>query len=35
MNGVLALSEGIPAKVETYLLSDETIITDVIEYAVA
>ena len=29
MNGVLALSEGIPAKAETYLLSAETIITDV------
>ena len=29
MNGVLALSEGIPAKTETYLLSAETIITDV------
>ena len=29
MNGVLALSEGIPAKAETYLLSTETIITDV------
>lgn len=37
MNGVLALSEGIPAKAETYLLSAETIITDVMgtdnEYA--
>ncbi len=29
MNGVLALSEGIPAKAETYLLSAETIITAV------
>ena len=29
MNGVLALSEGIPAKAETYLLSAETIIADV------
>lgn len=29
MNGVLALSERIPAKAETYLLSAETIITDV------
>ena len=29
MNGVLALSEGIPARAETYLLSAETIITDV------
>ena len=29
MNGVLALSEGIHAKAETYLLSAETIITDV------
>ena len=29
MNGVLALSEGIPAKAETYLLSAETIIEDV------
>lgn len=29
MNGVLALPEGIPAKAETYLLSAETIITDV------
>ena len=29
MNGVLALSEGIPAKAETYLLSAESIITDV------
>lgn len=37
MNGVLALSEGIPTKAETYLLSAETIITDVMgtdnEYA--
>ena len=29
MNGVLALSEGIPAKAETYLLSAESIITDI------
>lgn len=29
MNGVLALSEGIPAKAETYLLSAESIITNV------
>lgn len=37
MNGVLALSEGIPAKAENYLLSAESIITDVMgtdnEYA--
>ncbi len=37
MNDVLALSEGIPAKSETYLLSTESIITDVMgtdnEYA--
>ncbi len=29
MNGVLALSEGIPAKAENYLLTAESIITDV------
>ena len=29
MNGVLALSEGIPAKAENYLLSAESIITDI------
>ena len=29
MNGVLALSEGIPAKAENYLLTAENIITDV------
>lgn len=37
MNGVLALSEGVPAKTENYLLSAESIITDVMgtdnEYA--
>lgn len=29
MNGVLALSEGIPAKAENYLLTAESIITDI------
>lgn len=29
MNGVLALSEGIPAKAENYLFSAESIITDI------
>lgn len=37
MNGVLALSEGVPAKAENYLLSAENIITNVMgtdnEYA--